>query len=113
MSEAFFKNQQIKQVVLGEVRQMLRATAGQNPDLSKVIVWLRQFNDVNNVVTLGLALGTATGCNPFCGCAAQETVEVIEELMKEKLPFIRKVAGKAKVPSKKILAEWNNSTDPH
>lgn len=101
-------NERIKEFLFSDVRKILKATSGKNPDLSKVIVWLEEFNPQNKVVVLGLALGTATGCSPFCGCAANQITEVIERMMKHQFPEINKVVGFAKVPTPNILEEWNS-----
>jgi Fe-S cluster biogenesis protein NfuA len=101
------KFQAINEFLNTEIRDLLKATAGKNPDLSQVVVWLLEINPQNNVVILGLALGTATGCSPFCGCAANQITEVIERIIKREFDWVRKVVGQASVPTQEIINKWN------
>lgn len=100
--------EEVKEFLLNVVRKMLKDTAGKEPDLSKVMVWLLEINPQNNVVVLGLALGTATGCSPFCGCAVNQIAEVIEKRIKQRFDWVRKVVGQASVPTQEILNKWNS-----
>ena len=102
----------IEKFLLNDVRRLLKATAGKNPDLSKVIVWLKMIQedqDENVSIILGLALGSGTGCSPFCGCAANQIAEFIEEKLKSKFSWLKRVRGEAAMPSEKELKQWNDS----
>ena len=96
----------IKKFVHGYIREVLLATKGKNPDLSLVIVWVESVNPVSNMVTLGFALGAATGCSPFCGCAAADIAKFVQKALKQEFPWIRSVVGKAAIPSPEVLKDW-------
>jgi len=104
-SEEFQK--ELSRFILDSVRKKLRATAGRNPDLSKVVVWLENYNPDTGMVVLGLALGTGTGCSPFCGCAANQIAEALEASFKNHFSWVKKVRGEAKMPGPRILEDWN------
>jgi len=108
MSQPQTAEEDIKEFLQTDVRSWLKETKGKDTDLSTVVIWLEEYNSVNNVVTLGLAIGSATGCSPFCGCAAKDITEMIGDRLIKKLPWVRKVHGQAKVPSKQILDKWNS-----
>jgi len=98
---------EIQKFLMDYVKKLLAATVGKNPDLSKVIIWVESYDSKTGIVVLGLALGTGTGCSPFCGCAARQITEYIEGLLKNKFSFVKKVRGEPGVPSQVVLDEWN------
>lgn len=101
----------IHNFLLGDVRRVLRATAGKQPDLSRVIVWLKgcATHDATGKTSLrlGLALGNGTGCSPFCGCAVNRVSEFIGDMLKEKFPWVEHVRGEALIPSQAVIDRWN------
>lgn len=97
----------LKEFLLKKIRPILKQTAGKETDLSEIVVWLENYNDQNNVATLGIALRGKTGCSPFCGCAANQITKLIERAVKREFSFVNKVVGQAGLPSQEVLAEWN------
>lgn len=71
--------------------------------LDRVQVWLESIDEERGIVKLGLSLGEGLGCSPFCSCAARQIILAIEELMKQHLPWVRKVHGTASVPKEQGL----------
>jgi len=80
-----------------------------NPQLQKVIVWVKAVNASTGLVTLGLALGDGTGCSPFCGCAANQISELIEEKMLKCFPGLARVRGEADIPKPEVMDKWNKA----
>jgi len=101
----------VQKFLLNDVRKVLRMTAGKQPDLSRVIVWLKECSTDNKTektsLRLGLALGNGTGCSPFCGCAVNRVGEFIEGMLKEKFSWISHVRGEALIPSQSVIDRWN------
>ena len=97
---------EIKKFVRTYIREVLLGTKGKNPDLSSVIVWVESVNPITDSVLLGLALGTSTGCSPFCGCAAADITQFIQKSLKQEFPWIRSIAGKPGIPSEEVLKGW-------
>ena len=100
------KRLMIKKFLLEKARPILKNTAGKEPDLSNVILWLESLNEERNTVVIGLALGNSTGCSPFCGCAANQIAAFIEGVLKKELPWVASVIGKAAMPTQETLTEW-------
>lgn len=106
------KEEEVREIevfLLSFIRPLLKNTQGKRPDLSKVVVWLKEFNVDSGVVIIGLALSGDVGCSPFCGCAANQIAEFIEEKMKSKFFWLKRVRGEAAMPSEKELKQWNDS----
>ncbi len=97
-------HQEIKQFILNELRPRMRAS----PGIEDVIVWIKYFNEKTGTVHLGFALGSSTGCSPFCGCAAKQLTEIIGLEIQKVFPFVNKIVGTAELPSNDYILIWNN-----
>jgi len=75
-----------------------------------MIAWVQRFDERSGTLHLGLALGTASGCSPFCGCAAREIAEVIGDELQRLYPQVRRTIGLAELPPTSIVALWNEGT---
>ena len=90
--------------LLKEVKPLIK----KNEMLKDVVAWVKDFNEQSGTVSLGLALGTSTGCSPFCGCAAMQIAEMIGEELQVKFPEIKRAVGIAAIPEEEILTTWLN-----
>ena len=95
----------IEAFLLDNIRPRLK----KNPQLKDVVVWVESLNDARGFVTLGMALGSGTGCSPFCGCAANQIAELIEKELCQKFSGIARVFGKAALPAQEYLDQWNKN----
>ena len=102
------ESEKIRQFLLQDARPLLKGTAGKNPDLSRVVVWLNSYDSDTGAAILGLALGSGTGCSPFCGCAAKEISKYIGNLLKNNFSFIKHARGEACIPPQDVLDKWNS-----
>lgn len=73
-------------------------THQEDPRLQEVKVWVNRINEERGVMYLGLALGEALGCSPFCGCAAKQIGEQFEPFLMEQLPWVVRVVAEAEAP---------------
>lgn len=80
--------------------------SGQSLKDKGVIIWVKKFDKKTGTLYIGMALGTAAGCSPFCGCAAHQIGEVIGEALKKSFPEIKKTVGLAELPPNDILTLW-------
>lgn len=69
-----------------------------DPRLQDVKVWVNRINDERGVVYLGLSLGEALGCSPFCGCAAKQIGDQFEPYLMERVPWMVRVVAEAEAP---------------
>ena len=90
--------------LLEEIRPMIQ----KNETLKDVVVWVKDFNEKTGTVSLGLALGSSTGCSPFCGCAAKQIADLIGEELQGKYPEIKRTIGIAEIPQDEVLQSWMN-----
>ncbi len=95
--------EELEKFLLEEIRPKLK----NDPQLSKVVVWVEELNPEKKSVKLALALGSSSGCSPFCGCAAQEITDKIGKKIKEKFPDVQKIYGSASInPPSGYLEKW-------
>ncbi len=100
--------EEINSFLLNDLRPKFRKTAGEDPDLSEVVVWLKECRKEQGLVMLGMAISKGTGCSPFCGCAAGQISDAIGEMMKKRFAWIKKVHGEASFPPEDVLKRWNH-----
>ncbi|MBI4119449.1 MAG: hypothetical protein HY456_01210 [Parcubacteria group bacterium] len=72
-----------------------------------IMAWVEKFDEKTGTIQIGMALGSAAGCSPFCGCAAHQIAEAMGEVLKKEFPEIKKVVGIAKLPPEEITKKWN------
>jgi len=102
------ERKKIEEFLFNDVKRLLKGTAGKHTDLSKVIVWLEDLNLESETVTLGLALGSGTGCSPFCGCAAKDIVQYMGKKLGNEFAWVKFVRGQPSIPDQSILDKWNS-----
>jgi Fe-S cluster biogenesis protein NfuA len=95
-------------VISGFVQEEIRPLIKNHEILKDVVVWVKDFNEDSGTVSLGLALGSSTGCSPFCGCAASQIAELIGEELQVKFPEVKRAVGIAAIPEDEILTAWLN-----
>lgn len=87
-----------------EAREAVQALQGlleaqPDPRLKEVRVWLKRINEERGILFLGVALGKALGCSPFCGCAAKQLGEQFEPFLLERLPWLSRVVVEPEAPA--------------
>jgi len=87
-----------------EARQAVSALQGlleaqPDPRLREVRVWVKRINPDRGILFLGVALGQALGCSPFCGCAAKQLGEQFEPFLMERLPWLARVVVEPEAPN--------------
>ncbi len=96
------------EIMNGVLLEEIKPGIKKNETLKDVIVWVKNFNEGNGTLSLGLALGTSTGCSPFCGCAAKQIADLIGEELTEHFPEIKRTIGTAEIPEDEVLSKWLN-----
>ncbi|GEM_PF-84161 len=97
----------VNEFIFKELRPIMKATAGKEVDVSKVVVWATGANVGAGTLSLGLALSQGTGCSPFCGCAARGIVKFLGERLRSKFSWASRVSGEPLVPPPNIMEIWN------
>ncbi|MBI4499217.1 MAG: hypothetical protein HY689_15110 [Chloroflexi bacterium] len=70
-----------------------------DPRLQPVKVWLNRINEERGMMYLGISLGEALGCSPFCGCAAKQIGEQFEPFLLERVPWLTRVIVEPQAPT--------------
>ncbi len=101
------------QTTFQEINDFLRSKLpelkqGTSIESLKVIAWVRMCNEQNKTLILGLALEQGVGCSPFCGCAANQIVQLITPELKKNFPELAhfRVHSLATLPPKEIRDNW-------
>ncbi|MBI2886250.1 MAG: hypothetical protein HYY02_03470 [Chloroflexi bacterium] len=82
------------------VQDLQRIIQSQNdPRLQPVKVWVNRVNAERGMLYLGIALGEALGCSPFCGCAAKQIGDQFEPFLIERLPWLTRVIVEPEAPT--------------
>lgn len=63
-----------------------------------VKVWVNKVNEDRGMVYVGIALGEALGCSPFCGCAAKQIGDQFEPFLLEQVPWLNRVVMEPQAP---------------
>lgn len=71
----------------------------QDPRMAEVKVWLNRINPERGMVYVGIALGEALGCSPFCGCAAKQMGDKFEPFLIERVSWANRVIVEPEAPT--------------
>ena len=69
-----------------------------DPRFQPVKVWVNRVNSERGMLYLGISLGEALGCSPFCGCAAKQIGDQFEPFLIERLPWLNRVVVEPEAP---------------
>ena len=94
--------ERMEEFLLEDIRPRMKAS----PQISDVVVWIKEFDEETGTLHLGLALSAGVGCSPFCGCAARQIAELIGYELSQKFPEIKRVVGYAEIPPDDWLKKW-------
>ncbi len=99
-----------------EINDFLRAKlptlkVGTSIQSLSVIAWIHEHIEQNRTITLGLALQEGVGCSPFCGCAANQILQLLEPALKDKFQELQhfRIYGRAMLPPQEIQNQWKQS----
>jgi hypothetical protein len=70
-----------------------------DPRMAEVRVWLNRINPERGMIYVGIALGEALGCSPFCGCAAKQMGDQFEPFLIERVPWVNRVIVEPEAPT--------------
>ena len=70
-----------------------------DPRMAEVKVWLNRINPGRGMMYVGIALGEALGCSPFCGCAAKQMGDRFEPFLIERVPWVNRVIVEPEAPT--------------
>ncbi|MEK7498580.1 MAG: hypothetical protein AAB611_01825 [Patescibacteria group bacterium] len=81
---------------------------GTSIDSLGVIAWTHKLNEQTKTVIIGLALQQGVGCSPFCGCAANQILQLLEPELRIKFPELQhfRIYSLATIPPKEIENQW-------
>lgn len=82
------------------VKALQEVIAKQKDDrMAGVKVWLNRINAERGMAYVGIALGEALGCSPFCGCAAKQMGDQFEPFLIERVPWVSRVIVEPEAPT--------------
>lgn len=70
-----------------------------DPRMADVKVWLSRINPDRGMVYVGIALGEALGCSPFCGCAAKQMGDQFEPFVIERVTWANRIIVEPEAPT--------------
>jgi len=75
-----------------------------------VIAWIHKYGETNKTIVFGLALQQGVGCSPFCGCAANQILQILDPELRNKFPELQhfRMYSLATLPPKEIIEQWKN-----
>jgi hypothetical protein len=67
--------------------------------MAGVKIWLNRINPDRGMAYVGIALGEALGCSPFCGCAAKQMGDQFEPFLIERVTWLNRVIVEPEAPT--------------
>lgn len=88
----------------GEAEQTVKAlqdviSKQKDERMAGVKVWLNRINPDRGMVYVGIALGEALGCSPFCGCAAKQMGDQFEPFVIERIAWASRIIVEPEAPT--------------
>lgn len=90
------QKRQEAETAVGQLQQVLEHQKDER--YHDVKLWVNRINEDRGLMYVGIALGEALGCSPFCGCAAKQIGDQFEPFLLERVSWLNRLVMEPQAP---------------